>query len=125
MAQFGGARFISRRGGFNRKSAAFADMVAGRMAMDIEVGIKTTAGTPVKHGQMKAAVRHYRVGAHKFRVVSPKEYSAVQELGRRRGARPFANYTTPGTSSGWFHRAVNAVVRNKDKYVAEAKGAIV
>ena len=42
------AIFKSNRAVFNRKNDAFVDMVQGHMAMDIEMAIKTTAGTPLE-----------------------------------------------------------------------------
>lgn len=117
------AKFTSRRGGFNSKNNAFINLVVGHMAQDVEVGIKVTAGTPIKHGAMKGAVKHRMIKRGSYRVESPLEYSAVQELGRRSGARAFTNYTTPGTSKGWFRRAVNSVVAKRNMYVAEARRA--
>jgi hypothetical protein len=47
------ALFNSKRDLFDRNNEAFKDMVQGRMAMDVEVAIKTTAGTPVKTGAIR------------------------------------------------------------------------
>lgn len=121
--------FISRRGEFNRKNEALKDMVQGHMAMDVEIAIKTTAGTPVKTGGMKAEVRHFKTANGQWRVEAGKGCSAVQEAGIRlsgRGAptRPFKHYSTPGTSSGWFKRAIDGVVRNREQYIMEARRAL-
>jgi hypothetical protein len=98
-------------------------MLMGHMAMDIERGIKSTAGTPVKQGMMKASARHFRDDRGRFRVEVDKEYAAVQEAGERDGVR-FSNYTTPGTSAGWFQRAINNVWQNRDSYVSEVRRAL-
>lgn len=116
--------FISHRTEFNRKNDAIIDMAQGRMAMHIEVAIKTSAGTPVKTGGMKSEVRHFRAANHKFRVEAGKEYSAVQELGRRAGAAVFSHYTTAGTHAGWFKRAIDTVVPHKAEYYQQAVKAV-
>lgn len=122
-------RFTSRKHQFLKQNSAFIDILQGHMAMDIEVGIKSTAGTPVKTGDMKAEVRHFRSPTGGFRVESEKEYSAVQEKGMRMtgpGAptRKFTNYTTAGTGAGWFRRAIDAVWKNRDNYVEVARKAV-
>jgi hypothetical protein len=121
--------FTSNRSNFERNNAAFKDMVQARMAMDVEVGIKTSAGTPVKTGAMKSDVRHFKNEKGGWRVEAGKEYSAVQEAGRRmsgKGAptKQFSHYTTSGTSYGWFKRAIDAVSRNKHTYILEARRAL-
>lgn len=138
------ARFRSNRREFDRKNNAFIDMVTGRMARDVEIGIKVSAGTPVKQGLMKASARHFRNGRGRFRVEVNKEYAAVQELGRmvvrstrvvtpdsgktfftlKAGTYTFKSYTTAGTSAGWFARAVNNVIRGRDQYIKEAARAV-
>lgn len=124
-----GGLFTSKREAFERNNAAFKDMVQGRMAMDVEVAIKTTAGTPVKTGAMKADVRHFKNEKGGWRVEAGKEYSAVQERGQRlsgAGAptKHFTNYTTAGTSAGWFKRAIDQVERRKEQYILEARRAV-
>lgn len=121
--------FTSKRSDFNRNNDAFKDMVQARMAMDVEVGIKTSAGTPVKTGGMKSDVRHFKNERGGWRVEAGKEYSAVQEAGRRMSGKgaptaKFKNYTTSGTSAGWFRRAIDAVHRNKNTYIMEARRAV-
>lgn len=125
----GDAIFTSSRDAFMRKSDSFKELVQSRMAMDIEVSIKTNAGTPVKTGGMKAEVRHYRNEKGGWRTEAGKEYSAVQEKGRRltgKGAptKKFENYTTSGTGAGWFQRAINGVLRNRVNYITEARKAV-
>lgn len=118
------AKFTSDRREFLRKNNQFIDMVGAHMAQDIEVSVKTGGRTPVKSGDMKGEVRHYKLGRGKYRVESPKEYSATQEAGIRRGARPFTNYSTPGTGKGWFSTAVSSIIRNSNSYVDEVKRAV-
>lgn len=128
-SSFDHAVFISKRMLFDKNNEALKDMIQGHMAMDIEVAIKTTAGTPVKTGAMKSEVRHFKAANGKFRVEAGKGYSAVQEAGVRKTGKgaptaPFRNYTTAGTSAGWFHRAIDGVVKNRRQYIMEARRAL-
>lgn len=123
------ARFRSTRGKFNRLNESFVDMVTGHMAMDIERGLKQSAGMPVKTGGMKAATRSFRNRRGKHRVEINKVYAATQEAGIRmtgKGAPTarFKNYTTTGTSAGFFQRAIDSVIRNKNNYFEEARRAL-
>lgn len=120
----GKMKFTSDRREFLRKNNQFVDMVGAHMAQDIEIGIKTGGRTPVKSGDMKGEVRHFKQRRGNYRVESPKEYSATQEKGVRRGARPFTNYTTPGTGKNWFESNANAIVRNRDSYVDEVARSV-
>lgn len=132
----GKAIFKSNRHLFERNNEAFKDMVLGHMAQDIEIGIKTTAGTPVSNtkasgnkrgggGHMKTEARHSRMGMGMFRVDVNKEYAAYQERGMRAdGSHRVRNYSTSGTSAGWFKRAVNTVLRSKGNYINEARRAL-
>lgn len=117
--------FKSSRGDFHRKNEALKDMVIGRMAADIERVIKTTAGTPVKTGNMKSQVRHFKNARNQYRVEADAAYSAYQERGARAdGTHRVRKYTTAGTSAGWFRRAIDNVTRNKQSYISEAKRAL-
>lgn len=120
----GKMKFTSDRREFLRKNNQFVDMVGAHMAQDIEIGIKTGGRTPVDSGDMKGEVRHFKRARGSYRVESPKEYSATQEKGIRRGSRPFTNYTTPGTGKGWFASNANAIVRNGNNYVDEVARAV-
>lgn len=118
-------RFISHSARFFMKHEALKDMIQGHMAMDIEVAIKTTAGTPVKTGAMKSEVRHFKAGNNKWRVEADKEYAAYQERGARAdGTHIVRHYSSTGTSAGWFKRAVNGVVKNQRQYISEARRAV-
>lgn len=124
-----GLLFHSKRDVFNRNNESLKDMIQGRMAMDVEVAIKTTAGTPVKTGGMKSEVRHFKNEKGGWRVEAGKEYSAVQEAGMRmtgKGAptKRFDKYTTAGTKWGWFKRAIDSVHRRREQYILEARRAI-
>lgn len=117
--------FTSNRGVFNRKNAAFIEMVQSRMAMHIEIGIKTTAGTPVRTGLMKSDVRHFKTPDGHWRVEADKAYAAFQERGARAdGSHVVRHYTTGGTSAGWFMRAINNVIKSRDVYISEARQAL-
>lgn len=117
--------FVSKHAEFERKNAAFKDMVQGRMAGDIDRAIKTTAGTPVKTGLMKSDVRHFKTADGRWRVEAGKAYAAYQERGARAdGSHRVRHYTTSGTSAGWFKRAIDSVVSHKQNYIQEAKRAV-
>ena len=115
--------FRSMAGNFFRKNDSLMDMIQGHMAQDIDVSLKTTAGMPVKYGQMKGATRHFKNAMGGWRVEIDKEYASPQEKGEIKG-RKIRNYTTPGTSSGFFRRAIDGVVRNRSGYVQEARRAL-
>lgn len=118
-------RFKSNSAAFLHKNAAFTDMVKGRMAMDIEVALKTTAGMPVKTGAMKSETRHFRSPSGGFRVEIDKAYAEYQERGMRAdGSRVVRKYTTGGTGKGFFKRAIDGTWKNKDNYIHEARRAL-
>lgn len=122
-------RFTRMHATLLRKNDQLKDMVLGHMAQDIEVDIKTGGITPVKTGDMKAEVRHYKDASGHYIVEAPKEYSEVQEAGIRKtgpGAptRRFNNYTTAGTGSGWFKHAIDTVTKHGNQYVKEAARAL-
>lgn len=117
--------FISKRAEFNRKNAAFVDMVQGHMAGDIERHLKTDAGMPVKIGAMKSETRHFRSPSGGFRVEIGKGYAAYQERGMRAdGTHRVRHYTTGGTSSGFFRRAIDKVIQGRQHYLQTAKRAL-
>lgn len=117
--------FKSNTNGFMRKNDAFVDMVQGKMALDIEVALKTKAGMPYKTGAMKSETRHFRSPSGGFRVEIDKEYAAYQEAGvRRDGSHVVRRYSHGGTGKGFFNRAIDMIVRNKDTYIQEARRAL-
>lgn len=129
------ARFISTPNGFYRKNESFKDLVIQRMARDIEVNLKTSAGMPVSAtkamgnkrgggGNMKAQTRHFQTPSGGYRVEIDVAYAAYQERGMRKsGSHVVRNYSTPGTSKGFFKRAIQAVRRNRQSYIMEARRA--
>lgn len=117
--------FKSNTPDFLRKNDAFIDMVQGHMAMDIEVALKNSAGMPVKTGAMKSETRHFRSASGGFRVEIGKAYASFQEAGvRQDGSHVVKKYTTGGTGKGFFKRAINMVVKNRENYISEAKRAL-
>ena len=115
------AVFKSMRSEFNRRNQGFIEMCQQRLAMNIEVVIKTGGKTPVDTGEMKSQVRHFRYGKG-FRVEANAIYSAVQEVGQREGYQ-FKNYTTAGTGAGWFQDAIDRTLENRDSYIMESARA--
>lgn len=119
------AVFVSKRMFFEQTNASFIDMVLAHMAQDIDVALKIKAGMPVKHGVMKSATRHFKSLGGGYRVEIDVGYAAYQERGRRAdGTHIVKNYTTAGTSSGFFRRAIDMVVSKRDNYIQEARRAL-
>lgn len=119
------AIFLSKRMLFDDKNASLIDMVTGHMALDIEIALKTRAGMPVKTGAMKSGTRHFRSTKGGFRVEIDKEYAAYQERGMRRdGSYRVKNYSSSGSSAGFFARAIDMIVRNRVSYISEVRRAL-
>jgi hypothetical protein len=138
------AQFKSNRPEFRKINNSFIDMLLGHMAMDIERGLKMTAGMPVDKGQMKAATTHFRNSRGRFRVQINKNYAEAQEKGYmtvkeqrvvtpdngktfftlKPGIYRSKNYTTPGTGAGFFKRAVATVWSARTNYVNETRRAL-
>lgn len=116
-------KFTSNAPAFFQKNNQLKDMTLAHMAMDIEISIKTDGRTPVKTGDLKAEVRHFKSRNDQYRVEADKDYAAAQEVGYANG-HVFRNYTTPGTGSGWFRLAIDKVVKNRDNYIMEAARAL-
>lgn len=117
-------KFTDNRPAFLNKHNAMLDMAMGHMSLDIETFIKISAGTPVKTGNMKSQVRHFRATNGLFRVEADAGYSAVQEAGIRNGSGRFKHYTTAGTGPHWFQRSIDAIIKNRDTYIKEAAKAV-
>ncbi len=73
-----------------------------------EVMVVATPLTPRKHGKLRQNRRKDSImnGVSVSWLVG---YAAVQEAGRRRGARPFTRYTTPGTGAKFVEKAIESV----------------
>jgi hypothetical protein len=122
MAQQG---FSSNRGNFNHKHLAFVDMALGRMAMAVEIALKTSSGMPVDTGNMKSQTRHFKNDNGNWRTEIDTAYAAYQEKGMRKdGTRIVKNYTTSGTGSGFFMRAIDIMTRQKESLIMESKRAV-
>ena len=119
------ARFTSNRTVFNSKNREFKELATQRMAADIERLIKTGGKIPRKDGELQSSISHEPLKTGSFttgyRVKADSDHAAVQELGKRRGAREFKNYTTPGTGKGWFKGAIITIESKKDQYIQQAK----
>jgi len=118
------AIFKSNRTVFNAKNRDFKDIATGKMAMDIERLIKTGGRIPRKKGELQSSISHepLKLGGSTtgYRVKADSDHAAVQELGKRAGAREFKNYTTPGTGKGWFKNAIITIEGKKEAYIKEA-----
>ena len=121
----GKATFQSNRSNFNNKNAAFVDMALGRMAMVVEIMLKTTAGMPVKTGNMKSQTRHFKNKNGQYRTEVDVEYAVYQEMGARKdGSHVVRNYSTTGTSAGFFKRAIDGMLNQREQLIMEAKRAV-
>lgn len=99
--------FVDKATEIIAREAVAMDAALAFMAQDIEIIIKTGGRTPRKTSTMKNRTVHTKISVGHYRVTMPMEYTAVQELGQRSGAKPFAHYTTPGTGKGFFREAVD------------------
>lgn len=95
----------------NMRVAQAGGAVSRKLVIDIinvagELLNESTPRTPFKDGELrgKRRVRPLSKGAE---VQWLAGHAAVQEAGRRAGARPFTNYTTAGTGSGFVSRYFN------------------
>lgn len=68
----------------------------------------STGRTPFKGGQLRQD-RRVSPLPNGARMTWSAPYAAVHNLGQRRGARPFTNYTTPGTGKGFVEEAIKVV----------------
>jgi hypothetical protein len=75
-----------------------------RNMMD-EIERESDPKTPKKSGRLRMDKIKQVLGL-RGKMAWGKDYAAVQELGRRKGSRPFSNYTTAGTGA---HYAENAM----------------
>lgn len=65
-----------------------------------------THRTPMKSGKLRQEVSVGPVLNNTTRIKWGARYAAVQNQGKRRGARPFHRYTTPGTGAGFVQTGV-------------------
>jgi hypothetical protein len=118
-----GQGFQSNRAEFNRKNPAFIDLAMGLLSMDVEVALKTTSGMPVDTGTMKSETRHFKNAVGNWRTEIDVQYAAAQEKGMVNGS-PVKHYTTSGTSSGFFHRAIETMARGAEARIKQAAQAV-
>lgn len=117
--------FISNRSDFNKKHEAFIDMAAGLLTMDVEIALKTDAGMPVDAGNMKSQTRHFKTDRGNYRAEVDVGYAAYQEMGARSdGTHRVKNYSTSGTSAGFFHRAIQIMLNGRAGRIQQAKEAV-
>lgn len=117
--------FRSNRSQFNEKHSSFIDMVLGKLAMDVEIALKTDAGMPVDTGNMKSQTRFFKNKLGNWRTEIDVVYAAYQERGMRAdGTNVIKNYTTGGTSSGFFRRAIDIMLTGREARILETKRAL-
>jgi hypothetical protein len=75
----------------------------------------STPVTPYKHGDLRVR-RRVVPTANGAKVQWLSGHAAVQNLGRRTGARPFSTYTTPGTGPHFVEAGLKAVMSRLREY---------
>lgn len=115
--------FTSDRSEFNRKHESFIELVTSRMAVSVESYLKISAGMPVKTGRMKSATRSFKNKRGSWRTEVDVAYAAPQEAGTIKGSS-IQHYSTPGTSAGFFQRAIDNNNSNRNQFIQEAKEAV-
>jgi hypothetical protein len=117
--------FTSNRSQFYSKNESFVDMVLGKLAMDVEIALKTTAGMPVDTGNMKSQTRFFKNKQGNWRTEVDTAYAAYQEAGMRAdGSHRVRNYTTSGTSPGFFQRAIGIMIAGREARIMESAKAL-
>src|SRR4051812_29477706 len=97
------------------EAALSVKMRKGVVNMGGDILRLSTTVTPYKHGDLR--VRRRVVPTSKgARVEWLSGHAAVQNRGFRSGARPFQNYTTPGTGSHFVEAGLKAVKANIGRY---------
>ncbi len=71
--------------------------------------------TPKKKGNLRKN-RTKTLSGTTATITWRQPYAAVQEAGRRRGARPFSKYTTPGTSAHFVQKAKEQIEKRKEEF---------
>jgi hypothetical protein len=107
------SRYNSRRPA--AEAALNAKLHKGVINLAGDVVRLSTPVTPYKHGDLRkrTAVTPTSSGA---RIDWQSGHSAVQNRGFRSGARPFSNYTTPGTGPHFVEAGLKAVRSHLQEY---------
>jgi hypothetical protein len=101
-----GTRYTSHRTA--AEAVVTAKLRKGVINMGGDILRLSTVVTPYKHGDLR--IRRRVVPTTKgARVEWNSGHAAVQNRGFRAGARPFTNYTTPGTSARFVEAGLKAV----------------
>lgn len=66
--------------------------------------------TPKKSGELRRKRRKESI-RNGVSITWQSDHAAVQEAGRRRGARPFTRYTTPGTGKAFVAKGLKMAER--------------
>jgi hypothetical protein len=120
-----GPSFKSNRSEFYRKHSSFVDMTLGRLASYVDVALKTSAGMPVLTGNMKSQTRFFKSKMGGWRTEVDVAYAAYQEAGQRKdGTHDVKNYSTSGTSAGFFQRAIDIMLNQREQAIEESKRAL-
>jgi len=107
------SRYSSHR--TTAEAAVIVKMRKGVINMGGDILRLSTPVTPYKHGDLRVR-RRVVPTAKGARVEWLSGHAAVQNLGRRAGARPFSNYTTPGTGPRFVEAGLKAVKANLREY---------
>ena len=103
----------------SRRTAAEAAVIVklrkGVINMGGDILRLSTPVTPYKHGDLRVR-RRVVPTANGARVEWLSGHAAVQNRGFRAGARPFRQYTTPGTGPHFVEAGIKAVKANIGSY---------
>ena len=106
-------KYTSRRTA--AEAAVIVKMRKGVINMGGDILRLSTPVTPYKHGDLRVR-RRVVPTAKGARVEWLSGHAAVQNRGFRAGARPFSQYTTPGTGSHFVEAGLKAVKSNIGSY---------
>src|ERR671913_120271 len=107
------SRYVSRRTA--AEVAVTVKMRKGVINMGGDILRLSTPVTPYKYGDLRVRRRVVPI-AKGARVEWLSGHAAVQNRGSRAGARPFHNYTTPGTGPHFVEAGLKAVKSNIRSY---------
>lgn len=106
---------------FGTLAGQATDRALNRMAVDIERMSK--AQVPVKHGQLRSAGHHTKLGYLRYQIYYNMVYARFQEFGgdlKRRVRR----YTKPGSKSFFLRDPGNHIAKQAVEYFRRAASEV-
>jgi ribosomal protein L2 len=109
------------------KIASMTDVMMGLMAANIEIQIKISGNTPVRHGNLRNSARSIKTGRNNYMVVDNANYAAAQEIGHRHTKAgvlvEFVNHPNGG-GAGYFRKAIDATLIRSNEFATTASRAV-